>query len=519
VDIFNIRGLLTFRLRIGRARRRPITFLWWDDFRVIYSDAVRRAQLATHRSAYAPLLTTKGAPSNRFTNAYAWNGPTATTLLPENPFANTATGCGQQYANAYLHTVKWIMGKPLNGSVPFCCWPNAWGFSLADNTNTTPDSANWLAERDPWFVRLGRNDADLLPATYLGQTLDARARGASGYTAGGIAANYAWWTDFFTAAKSYIDTAIGNTHTPLEIYDGIDYPLAPDLNRFLARINSGGTTIRTFDVIKADARWSTELINGTQTWADFYATLTSGERAQLENTANTSLFIDDLTTVAEKLGVFRDACTAYQVNQSLVRAAREVFGSRLRFTCEYRIQPETPERGTINDRTVSAFADRLFENRGPFTLPSGWGAAPVCYQLFGLRDAAVNPSGGNLDKYASIMGYTRTGSGLTGGAAADGRLFNIARLKENVRRIRALGAVTVPWWNYIPATGVQSGIIATTPMTSADHIEVLNYWRSLGVTRLIIWGDPSRDSVGDPPVPPYYESDFGIIIDEVLPSL
>lgn len=506
-----------------------LKFLWWDDFRVIYSDAPRRSQLATHPNAYAPLLTVKGAPSNEFTNAYDWSADNATTLLPVDGSSNTAfpdnaTGCGQQYANAYLHTVKFIMGKPLDGSVPFVCWPNAWGFSLADNTSTAPDSANWLAERDAWFVRLGRNDADLLPTTYSGQTLDARARGASGYTEGGIAANYAWWTEFFIAAKAYIDNAVGHTNTPIEIYDAIDFPLAPDLNRLLARINSSGTTIRTFDVIRADPRWSTELVNGYQTWEDFYATLTNEDRAQLEDTSNTSLFTDAMTLVAEKLGVFRDTCTAHQVNRSLVRAAQEVFGDRLGFICEYGIVPQSPTQGTVNDRTVSFLPDRVFENRGPFTLPTGWGASPVVYQLFGLRD---NATGGDLNKLALVGGYTRTGGptptfGADGGAAADGRLWNMFRLKENVRRTRTFGVDTVPWMNLIPAASVQTGIVPTVPMSTADHLDVLNAWESFGVNRFIIWGDPARNYNNDPeegPLVGYYESDFGPLVDDVLPNL
>lgn len=507
-----------------------LEYLWWDDFRVIHSAAPRRAQLATHPNAYAPLLTVKGRPGNRFTNAYDWSAANATTLLPvdgsnNTAFPDNATGCGRQFANAYLHCVKWIMGKALDGSVPFCCWPNAWGFSLADNTSAAPDSANWLAERDPWFVRLGRNDADLLPATYLGQPLDARARGASGYTTGGIAANYAWWTDFFVAAKAFIDTAVGHTDTPLEIYDAIDFPLAPDLNRLLARINSSGTTVRTFDVIRADPRWSTELINGFQTWADFYATLTNEDRAHLENPAITSLFGDAQTLVAEKLGVFRDTCTAWQVDRSLVRAARDVFGSRVRFVCEYGIVPQSPTQGTVNDRTVSFLSDRVFENRGPLTLPNGWGASPVLYQLFGLRN---NATGGDLNKLALVGGYTRTGGptptfGADGGAAADGRLWNMFRLKENVRRTRTFGVVTVPWWNLIPAASVQTGIVPTVPMTIDDHNEVLDDWNANGVERFIIWGDPARNYTppvgGNPPVVDYYESDFGPVVDGILPNL
>jgi len=502
-----------------------IRYLWWDDYRIRSSTALRRAQLAVHPNAYAPLLTTVGLPSNRFTNAYAWDGPNATTLLADNTFPNTAAGTGQQYANAYLHTMRFLMGNRLDGSVPFVCWPNAWGFAQSDNTNHEPNDARWLANRAANFVRLGRNDADLLPATYLGEPMDARARGASGYTVGGIAANYAWWLEFWTAAKDFIDTALGHSATPVEIYDGIDFPLAPDLNRILARINATESVHRTFDVIKADPRWSTELINGYQTWADFYATLTQQDRDHLENPANTSLFTDPLTLVAEKLGVFRDTCTAYQVDQTMVRAAREVFGSRLRFVCEYGIVPQTPDLGTINDRTVSFLSDRIFENRGAFTLPAGWAASYVAYQLFGLRN---NATGGDLNKLALVGGYTRTGGptptfGADGGAAADGRLFNKFRMKENIRRTRALGVEVVPWMNWIPATGTQSGIVPVVPFDADDHLEVMAAWEAMGVGRVIFWGDPARNytpPVGDnPPVIDYYESDFGPLVDFILPNL
>lgn len=496
-------------------------FIHWHDFRVIYSESPVLKSLCEHPACYAPLLTVKGLPSNQFTNAYDWQGVNATTLVANNTFANTAAGCGQQYANAYLHTMKFKFNNTLDGSIPFCVWPNAWGFSQGDNTNAGPTDVRWLTDRDPHFVRIGRNDGDLLPATYLGDPVDARARGGSGYTANGIAANYAWWTDFWTAAKAYIDTALGHTNTIVEIYDGIDFPLAPDLNYILRNISTGSTH-RVIDVIRADPRWNTELVNGVQTWADFYATLTSGERSQLENPSNTSLFSDALTTVAEKLGVFRDSCTTYQVDQTMVRAAREVFGVRLRFICEYDIMPQTPSKGTVNDRTVSAFTDRIFENRGPLTLPPDWGASPVMYQYFGLRD---NSTGGNLDKLSSIFGYARTGGpipnfGEAGGAAADGRLFNMARLKENITRVTDLGVETVPWWNYIPARGVQTGIVPTIPMNTEDHLDVLRHWSNRGVNRIIIWGDPARNYNTNPdngPVIGYYESDFKIILDEILP--
>jgi hypothetical protein len=168
--------------------------------------------------------------------------------------------------------------------------------------------------------------------------------------------------------------------------------------------------------------------------------------------------------------------------------------------------------------------DRVFENRGPLTLPQGWGASPVLYQLFGLRDTST---GGDLNKLALVGGYTRTGGptptfGADGGAAADGRLWNIFRLKENVRRTRSLGVDTVPWWNYIPAAGVQTGIVPVVPMESADHIDVLAYWREQGVRRFILWGSPARDFNDDPesgPLVDYYESDFKVVIDEILPSL
>jgi hypothetical protein len=508
---FGLRALSRLRTFQPYAASASLSFLWWDDFRVIYSANARRAQFYSDRNAYAPLLTTVGLPSNEFTNAYLWSGSDATTLVGDDTFADTAAGTGQQYANAYLHSMRFLMGNRLDGSVPFCPYPNGWGFSLAEGSSTAATSTNWITDRAANFVRLGRHDSDLLASTYLGEPVDPRNRGCTGYAENGIAANYAWWVDFWTAARDYIDAAVGHTRTPVEIYDDCEFQ-GPNLNYLLARINGTEPTHRVFDAIKADARWSTELVNGTQTWADFYATLTDDDRTRLESSSNTSMFTDAMTLTAEKLGVFRDTCHAWQIDQTMVRAAREVWGSRFRFACEYGIGPESSEIGTINDRTVSFLTDRIFENRGPQTLPATWGAAPISYQLFGLRDAAVNASGGNLTKYATALGYTSTGD-----AADDGRLFNIARLVENVRRIRAKGADTVPWWNYIPANGVQTGIIATTPMTTADHLSVLREWRRLGVNRFIIWGNPARDY--DPKTMPYWESDFGVIIDEILPAL
>lgn len=480
-----------------------LQILWWDDFRVIYSNNARRQAFYNHPNSYAPLLTTVGLPSNQFTNAYLWSAETDSVLVGNNTFANTAAGVGQQYANAYLHAMKFRYDNRLDGAVPFCPYPNGWGFAIAEGLGTDQASADWTTARTP-FVMLGRHADDLLPATYEGQTVTARNRGCSGYAANGIAANYAWWLEFWESAKAYIDTAVGHTLTPVEIYDDCEF-MGPNLNYLLARINPDEPTHRVIDVIRADPRWSTELVNGTQTWADFYATLTNGDRALLENTANTTVFADALTLVAEKLGPFRDTCHAYQIDQSMVRACRDVFGARLRFACEYGIEPTTASVGTMNDRTSALLADRIFENRGPLTLPAGWGAAPTTYQLFGLRNS---PTIGDPDKYAAAAGYTRTGS-----VAQDGRLFNKNRQIINVQRTRALGVAVVPWWTFNRAGGLQTSIIPADDMTAADHLEVLAAWEAAGVERVIFWGDPAK-TAGDP-----WSTDFGPTVDFILPSI
>jgi hypothetical protein len=478
-------------------------FLWWDDFRVIYSNNARRQAFYDHPNAYAPLLTTVGLPSNQFTNAYLWSAETDSVLVGNGTFADTAAGVGQQYANAYLHAVKFRFDNRMDGSVPFCPYPNGWGFSIAEGSGTDQASANWTTARTP-FEMLGRHADDLLPATYLGEPVSARNRGCSGYAANGIAANYAWWLALWESAKAFIDTAMGHSLTPVEIYDDCEF-MGPNLNYILARINAAEPVHRVFDVIRADPRWDTELVNGTQTWADFYATLTDGDRALLENTANTTVFADGLTLVAEKLGVFRDTCHAWQIDRSMVRACREVFGARFRFACEYGIEPSSPDVGTLADRTSALLADRIFENRGPLTLPADWGAAPTTYQLFGLRNS---PTIGDLSKYALAGGYTSTGD-----AAQDGRLFNKARQIKNVQRIRTFGADVVPWWTYNRAGGLQTSIVPADDMTAADHLEVLDAWEAAGVERIIFWGDPAKTAED------LWSTDFGPAVDLILPNL
>jgi len=479
----------------------------------LYSYATNTTRYAVARSdlAYAPLLTRVGPPNSTSQNAPLWsaNDGTTTTFYTVDP-AHPGEAYGKMFANAYLDTVQRVMQRPLDGSVPFCPYPNGWGRTISENSSDASTNTNWITPRTN-YVAISRHPDDLMPTTYLGDPVDPQRRSASGYAVNGIAANYAWWTDFWTAARDFIDAAVGHTRTPVEFHDDMENQ-GPDLNDILLPISTGSVR-RKFDLIKADARWSTELVDGVWTWEDFYNNgLTTADRAAIDNAANNgTIFSDALTLLAEKLGIWRDRCHAHMVNQSAVKAARDVFGSRFRQASEYSISASAAEPGTINDRTVSFLSDRIFENRGPQTLPPSWVSAPLSYQYYGLRD---NSTAGNLNKLATALGYTRTGSGPTfgadGGAAADGRLFNIARLKENIRRIRATGSPAIPWWTYNRYSGLTTGIVFATPMTADDHLSVLREWRRLGVNRIIVWGNPSSSA---------WVTDFGPFVDNILPEL
>lgn len=494
-------GRAAGRLRSFRPAlvAQPLQFLWWDDFRFIYWNNTYRASLAAHPSAYAPIITTSGGvPSNVFLNAPLWSDGVTQVSFTINP-ADPAEAYGKSYANAYLDCVRRLMGKPLDGSVPFCPYPNGWGYVVAEPGGADSTSDNWITPRTN-HESLSRDVGDLFPATYLGDPVDPQRRGASGYMANGIASNYAWWLSFWQSAKDYIDAAVGHTRTPIELYDDCEY-MGPNLNDLLRPISTG-SSYRKWDLIKADARWDTELLDGTTTWKGFYDSLTSGERALLDNPANTSVFDDPMTLVAEKLGIWRNRVAAYAIDQSLVKAARDVFGSRLRFACEYDIYANGPASGVIGDRTSALLADRMTESRGLQVLPAGWGSSPSLYQLFGLRTSTTL---GDLSKVSAALNFTTTGN-----KAQDGRLYNLKALVENVRRIRARNSDTVPWWTYNKYSGQTTNIVEADVFSASDHVAVLKEWRRLGVNRFILWGDPGINS---------WATDFGPAIDFVLPNL
>lgn len=475
-----------------------LKFLWWDEFRYANRANARRLSLYAHGRTYAPILTQTATPIFGTNNAPKWDGDGEETVSFAIDPASPSAAYGRQFANAYLFSCNQLYPTPrMDGLVPFCPFPNNYGKVIENDDDA---SADWITPRTN-MTSLVRHANDLMGTTFMGDPVDARSRGGTGWAENGIAATYEWCRAFLESAKEYIDDALGHALTKLEIYDDLE-SMGFDLDKLLRPISTGSPH-RMIDAMKADARWSTKTVDGTQTWQQFHAdTLTAPERAILDDPAQVNIYADANVALYEKTLGFLIRTQAYQFNETLRKAAVDIWGARFLVMSEYAIWQQTTQHRQPTTRTSAAFSDRTVEYSGAITLFDRWVSSPVCYQRYGILDDAVR---GNLATLAAAFGYVSAGN-----AAADGRLMNIAWAKEKVRRAALSGRAVVPWLTFNRYSGGQTGIIIATDMTAADHLNVLDAWVENGLDRFIYWGNPG---LGD------WETDFGPFIDQILPSL